>query len=64
MVKHINTVKELKEALADFPDEYTLIGSTVDQYENWYTYSIFIGKHPTLDKLVLIQLKPIGSASD
>jgi hypothetical protein len=59
MVKRVNTVKELKEALADFSDDCILIGSTVDGYENWYTYPVFLGKHPGAENRVLIQLKPV-----
>ena len=59
MVKRVNTVKELKEALTNFPDDYILTGSTVDGYENWYTYPVFIGKHPGAENRVLVQLKPV-----
>jgi hypothetical protein len=63
MLKQVNTVREIKEILATFPDDYILIGSTVDDYENWFTYPVFIGNHPGEKHQVLIQLKPLSGSN-
>ena len=59
MVKQVHTVKDIKEALANLPDNCIVMGSTVDRYENWYIYPVFIGAHPGAESTVLIQLKPV-----
>jgi hypothetical protein len=59
MVKQVYTVKDIKEALANLPDDCIVLGSTVDRYENWYIYPVFMGEHPGAENTVLIQLKPV-----
>lgn len=53
------TIKQLKELISEFPDDYSIIGQCLTPEGLWLTLPVDIGKALGDNTMVIIQLKPL-----